>query len=58
MSNTHKEKVEILLKDAGSIIRSKADSEIPALLGDGIVDEFLGAMALASPTNDKPSVTA
>ena len=45
MSDTDKEKLDALLREAASIIRSKADSEIPALLGDGIVDEFLGAMA-------------
>jgi hypothetical protein len=45
MSDTDKEKIDALLREAASIFRSKADSEIPALLGDGILDEFLGAMA-------------
>jgi len=45
MSNTDKKKIDALLREAASIFRSKADSEIPALLGDGILDEFLGAMA-------------
>ena len=58
MSDTQKEKLEVLLKEAASIIRSKANSEILALLRDGIVDESLGTMALASPTQDKPSVIA
>lgn len=45
MSDTDKEKLDALLREAASIIRSKADLEIPALLGDGIVSEFLEAMA-------------
>lgn len=45
MSDTDKEKINALLREAASIIRSKADSEIPALLGDGILRDFLEAMA-------------
>jgi len=45
MSEADKTRLDTLIREAASIIRGNSDSEIAETLGDGIIDEFLRAIA-------------
>lgn len=53
MTDREKKRLDKLLKGAADIIRSTSDAEIIALLGDGIIDELLKAIALPKANKDQ-----
>lgn len=51
MKKSTKQRLDNLLSKASEIIKSVPDSDIPGLLGDGVIDDFL--KAIANPKTNK-----
>ncbi len=53
MDESIKKKLNDCLKEATSIIKDASDGDIPALLGNSLVDEFLKSIALPKEASDQ-----